>query len=116
MSSLRSDPYVAVFLTKDSYKDVIEFYKKSLKKGEFIYKELPYGARGKTVLTVYQFEMEKGILTNQISKGIEIVPYNTWNSRVYKANTKIKIILPAAEVKSAQKKMRQGNSGQRDEV
>lgn len=96
MSALNTNPYTAVFLTNDSYQLVLDFYKNKL---EVPHKELKYGKGSVVVMTVYQFEMKKGILTNQIDKGVEIIPLNSFNQRVYKAKTKIKIFLPLQEVK-----------------
>jgi hypothetical protein len=98
-SSLKSNPYTVVFLTDDPYKKVLKFYKEKL---GMDFKELKYGGRMHT-MTIYQFELEKGILTNQINKGVEIIPFNPRNRRVYKAKTKIKIIIPLREIE-AQKK------------
>lgn len=97
MSSLNANPYTAVFLTNDSYEKVIEFYKEKL---NMDYKELKYGRGSTVVMTIYQFELEKGILTNQINKGVEIIPLNSFNQRVYKAKTKIKIMIPQEEIQA----------------
>ncbi|MCP5104047.1 MAG: hypothetical protein GY950_11745 [bacterium] len=96
MSMMTADPYTAVFLSNDPYEKVIEFYKDKL---AMDYKELKYGKGSAVVMTIYQFEMKKGILKNQINKGVEIIPFNHFNRRVYKAATKIKIIIPQDEVK-----------------
>lgn len=101
MSSLTADPYTAVFLTNDPYEKVLAFYKEKL---GMEYEEIKYG-RGRTVvMTLYQFKMEDGILTNQISKGVEIIPFNHFNRRVYKAHTKIKIMIPQKEIKGLKEK------------
>lgn len=101
MSSLNSDPYTAVFLTEDSYEKVLAFYEEKLGMG---YKKLNYG-RGSTVVgIVYQFKLEDGILTNQISKGVEIIPFNHFNQKVYKASTKIKIMIPQKEIEALMEK------------
>lgn len=97
MSSLNGDPYIAVFLSGDPYEKVLQFYKNKLK---MEFKVLKYGhkKRGHMILTIYQFEIEKGDLKNYISKGVEIISLNSRSQRVYKARTKIKIILPRREV------------------
>ena len=69
-------------------------------------KVLKYGhkKRKHMTLTIYQFEIEKGELENHISKGVEIIPFNSRSQKVYKARTKIKIILPRREVLELNKK------------
>lgn len=103
MSSMNGDPYIAVFLSGDPYEKVLQFYKDTLKMD---FKVLKYGhkKRKHMVLTVYQFEIEKGELKNYISKGVEIIPLNSRSQRVYKARTKIKIVLPRREVVELNKK------------
>lgn len=101
MSSLTADPYTAVFLTDDPYEKVLAFYKEKL---GMDYKEINYGRGSTVVMTLYQFKLEDGILTNQISKGVEIIPFNRFNRRVYKASTKIKIMVPQAEIKELTEK------------
>jgi len=103
MSSLNGDPYIAVFLSNDSYKKILQFYKDKLK---IEYKTLEFGLkkRNKMLLTVYQFELERGILPRSINKGVEIIPLNSRSQRVYKAKTKIKIILPKNEILELNKK------------
>lgn len=103
MSSMNGDPYIAVFLSGDPYEKVLQFYKDKLK---IDFKVLKYGhkKRNHMVLTIYQFEIEKGELKNYISKGVEIIPLNSRSQRVYKARTKIKIILPRREVLEFNKK------------
>jgi hypothetical protein len=97
MSSLNGSPYICVFLSGDPYENVLQFYKDKLKMN---YKVLHFGrkTRPHMTMTVYQFEMEKGVLEKSINKGIEIIPLNHWSQRVYKAKTKIKIILPRQKV------------------
>jgi hypothetical protein len=97
MSSMNGDPYIAVFLSRDPYEKVLRFYKDELK---MEYKVLKYGhkKRKHMTMTIYQFEIEKGDLENYISKGIEIIPLNSRSQEVYRARTKIKIILPRKEV------------------
>jgi hypothetical protein len=70
------------------------------------FKVLNYGhkKRKHMTLTIYQFEIEKGELENYISKGVEIISLNSRSQRVYKARTKIKIILPRREVLEFNKK------------
>jgi hypothetical protein len=103
MSSMNGDPYIAVFLSGDSYEKVLHFYKDKLK---IDFKVLKYGhkKRKHMTLTIYQFEIEKGELENYISKGVEIIPLNSRSQKVYKARTKIKIILPRREVVELNKK------------
>lgn len=103
MSSMNGDPYIAVFLSGDPYEKVLQFYKDKLKMD---FKVLKYGhkKRKHMVLTIYQFEIEKGELKNYISKGVEIIPLNSRSQRVYKARTKIKIVLPRSEVLELNKK------------
>lgn len=109
MSSLTGDPYTAVFLTDDPYETVLAFYEKKLGMG---YKKLNYG-RGSTIVgAVYQFKMEEGILTNQISKGVEIIPFNHFNRKVYKASTKIKIMIPQKEIEALMEKSRKAESSE----
>ena len=76
MSSLNGDPYIAVFLSGDPYEKILQFYKDKLK---IDYKVLKYGHKKRNImtLTLYQFELEKGILENYISKGVEIIPLNS---------------------------------------
>jgi len=108
MSSLDGDPYIAVFLSGDPYEKVLRFYKDHLKMD---YKVLKYGhkKRKPITLTVYQFEIEKGDLENYIGKGVEIIPLNSRSQEVYKARTKIKIILPRKEVLEFNKKKEEQN-------
>lgn len=75
------------------------------------FKVLKYGnkKRNHTTLTIYQFEIEKGELENYISKGVEIIPLNSRSREVYKARTKIKIILPRREVLELNKKKGEKN-------
>ncbi len=101
MSSLRANPYTAVFLTNDSFGKVVAYYKEKLPDAE--YNELTYGGTTRG-MTVYQFKLEDGILTNQINKGVEIIPYNSFNQRVFKAKTKIKIFIPLSEVMEEEEK------------
>lgn len=111
MSSLTSDPYTAVFLTEDPYEKVLAFYEKKL---DVDYKEIKYGRGSTVVMTIYQFKMEDGILTNQISKGVEIIPFNHFNRRVYKASTKIKIIIPQKEIKELTEKSKKTTPGKEE--
>ena len=108
MSSLEGDPYIAVFLSGDPYEKVLQFYKDNLKMD---YKVLKYGhkKRKHMTLTIYQFEIEKGELENYISKGVEIISLNSRSQRVYKARTKIKIILPRREVLEFNRKKEEKN-------
>jgi len=93
--SQTGDPYIYVFLTKDDYKKVLDFYKKKM---EVDYKVLKYG-RGKiTNLIIYQFELKKGLIKNYLYKGVEIIPLNSFYYKVYKAWTKIKIYIPREEI------------------
>jgi hypothetical protein len=95
MSSLNGDPFIAVFLTRDSYEQVLHFYREKL---NMDYKVLTYGRGKKVTKTIYQFEIKKGVLKDYIGKGVEITPLNTRSQRVYKAKTKIRIIIPRKEV------------------
>jgi hypothetical protein len=97
MSSLNGDPYTAVFLSEDPYEKILQFYKDKLK---IDYKQLNFGrkTRSHMVLTVYQFQLEAGVLEKSIDKGVEIIPLNHRSQRVYKAKTKIKIMIPRQEV------------------
>lgn len=103
MSSMDGDPYIAVFLSGAPYEKVLQFYKDKLKMDV---KVLKYGhkKRKHMTLTIYQFEIEKGELENYISKGVEVIPLNSRSQKVYKARTKIKIILPRKEVLELNKK------------
>jgi hypothetical protein len=101
MSSLNSDPFMAVFFTRDSYEQVLNFYRDKLK---IDHKVLKYGRGSKVMRTVYQFEIKKGVLKDYISKGVEIMPLTARSQRVLKAKTKIKIIIPKKEVVEASKK------------
>lgn len=101
MSSLNSDPFVAVFLTGDSYETVLQFYKEKLNKPV---KVLEYGRGSHKTKTIYQFQLLPGVLPNYPAKGVEIYPLNSRSQQVYKAKTKIKIILPRKEVQEANKK------------
>ncbi|UCH94895.1 MAG: hypothetical protein JSV88_32215 [Candidatus Aminicenantes bacterium] len=101
MSSLEGDPYIAVFLSRHPYEKVLQFYKEKL---QMDYKVLKYGLRKHITKRVYQFEMEKGVLKDYINKGVEIIPLNSRSQRVYKARTKIKIIIPRKEVAAISEK------------
>ncbi len=113
MSSLESDPYTAVFLTKDPYEKVLEFYKEKM---GVDHRVLRYGRKGfikegesaRVFHRVYQFKIEDGILTNQISKGVEIIPFNKFNQKVFKAKTKIKIFISQSEIAELKEKANQG--------
>jgi hypothetical protein len=109
MSSLDGDPYIAVFLSGDPYEKVLQFYKDNLKMD---YKVLKYGhkKRKHMTMTIYQFEIEKGELENYISKGVEIISLNSRSQLVYKARTKIKIILPRREVLELNRKKEEKNN------
>lgn len=109
MSSPNGDPYVAVFLSRDPYEKVLQFYKDNLKMD---FKVLKYGdkKRKHMTLTIYQFEIEKGELENYISKGVEIIPLNSRSQEVFKARTKIKIILPRREVSEFNRKKEEKNN------
>jgi hypothetical protein len=106
MSSLNSDPFIAVFFTRDSYKQVLHFYQDRL---NMDYKVLKYGKGKKVTKTIYQFEIKKGVLKDYISKGVEITPLNTRSQRIYKAKTKIRIIIPKIELKAASTKKKIDN-------
>lgn len=97
MSGFNADPYTAVFLTDDSYEDVVAFYKAKLNMEP---RPINYGRRNVVTMTIYQFKLEDGILTNQISKGVEIIPFNSFSRKVYKARTKIKIMVPQSEIRA----------------
>lgn len=101
MSSLNSDPYIAVFLTGDDYKEVLRFYKDRLNTPV---KVLEYGRGSHKTKIIYQFQLLPGVLPDYPSKGVEIYPLNSRSQRVFKAKTKIKIILPRQEVREAQQK------------
>ncbi len=98
MSSLNSDPYIAVFLTGDNYEKVLHFYKTRLK---VPVKVLQYGKGSLKTKTIYQFQILEGVLKDYPAKGVEIHPLNSRSQRVYKARTKIKIILPRQEVQKS---------------
>jgi hypothetical protein len=101
MSSLDGDPYIAVFLSTDPYQKILDYYKSKLKVNV---KELKYG-RGKRIMkTIYQLEVEKGVLPDYIGKGVEISALNGRSQRVYKAKTKIRLIVPRKEVLEAKAK------------
>jgi len=95
MSSFNADPYIAVFLSDDHWENVLRFYRDRLKMD---YKVLTYGRGKKVNMTVYQFEIEKGVLKDYIAKGVEIIPLNAGSQRIYQAQTKIKIIIPQKEI------------------
>ena len=103
MSSLNGDPYTAVFLSPDPYETILQFYKEKLKM-DYKIQEFGLKRRNRMPLTVYQFELEKGILEHSINKGVEIISFNSRNQRMYNALTKIKIILPRKEVVELNKK------------
>ena len=70
LSSLNGAPDIAVFLSAAPYKNVLQFYKDKLKMD---YKMLNFGptSRSHFTITVYQFEMEKGVLETSINmKGL----------------------------------------------
>lgn len=106
MSSLNSDPFIAVFLTRHSYEQVLHFYQDRL---NMDYKVLKYGRGKKVTKTIYQFEIKKGVLKDYISKGVEITPLNTRSQRIYKAKTKIRIIIPRKELEAASSKKKIDN-------
>jgi hypothetical protein len=106
--SQTGDPFVYVFLTKDGYEKVVDFYKETLK-GTYTLNKIVY----KKMMTIYQFrsieddkkkEIEKKlkmrgnknikILNDYIKRGIEIIPLNHLWEKVLEAKTKIKIIVP----------------------
>lgn len=104
-SSPETDPYVAVFLSDDSYEKVVAFYEERM---EMKAVALKYGKGRLTAMIIYQFKIEEGVLTNQINKGVEIVPFNSWNRRVYKAKTKIKIMVPQTDIQAAEEEQQPG--------
>lgn len=106
MSSLNSDPYIAVFMTGDSFEKVLQFYKDRLNKPV---KVLEYGRGSHKTKTIYQFQLLPGVLPNYPAKGVEIHPLNSRSQRVYRAKTKIKIILPRKEVHDS--KTKRGEKG-----
>ena len=108
--SQTGDPFIYVFLSKDKFEDVIDFYEEALKE-KYSLKKISY----KSMMTVYQFrsieedlklkkeeklkkDRLKGkdikVLDDYITKGIEIIPLNHLWARVLEAKTKIKIIIP----------------------
>jgi hypothetical protein len=97
MSGFTADPYTAVFLTNDSHENVVAFYKEKLNMDP---QEIKYGRGRLVAMTIYQFKLEDGILTNQINKGVEVIPFNSFSRKVYKARTKIKIIIPQSEIRA----------------
>lgn len=103
MSSVNGNPYIAVFLSGDSYEKVLEFYREKLK---IKYRTIKLGSRGHVVKTFYQFVMQEGLLANgkSVGKGVEVHPLNARSELVYKAKTKIKIILPKKEVEEMKRK------------
>jgi hypothetical protein len=103
----KGDPYIFVFLSNDKLDKIIKFYENKLKKRT---KKITYRNNW---LTIYQINLEKmgeniG-LKNFISRGVEIIPLNSMHRKVYGARVKIKIIIPAWEIKTkSQKAQRQG--------
>ncbi len=105
------DPvFIYVFLSKDRYEKIVDFYKEALR-GSYTLKKIVYTK----MMTIYQFrsikedlklEVEKKlkmtnlkykdikILEDYITKGIEIIPLNHLWEKALKAKTKIKIIIP----------------------
>ncbi len=106
MSSFTGDPYIAVFLTNAPHEEVIKFYEDKL---NMTHKKIEYGGRVAS-MTIYQFQLEEGLLTNHIYKGVEIIPFNHFNRRAFKARTKIKIYIPQREVQEQQQKNQQKQS------
>jgi hypothetical protein len=109
MSSLNGNPYVAVFLTRDSHEQVIQFYKTKLKMD---YKLLEYGARSIVTMRVFQFRLEDGVLPDSINKGVEVIPLNSRSQRIYDASCKIKIIIPRKDVLEAAQKQKKDSEKQ----
>jgi hypothetical protein len=109
MSSLNGNPYIAVFLSEDSHEQVVEFYKTQLKMD---YKLLEYGARNIVTMRIYQFRLEDGVIPDSINKGVEIIPFNARNRRVYNAACKIKIIIPKKDVLEAAQKQKNSTNEQ----
>jgi hypothetical protein len=103
MSSLNGNPYIAVFLSADSYEVVLRFYKDYFQKEP---KVIEYGQRSIVAMRIFQFELEKGPLPDSIDKGVEIIPLNSRSQRIHKARTKIKIIIPRKEVVAEQLKQK----------
>ncbi len=108
--SQTGDPFIYVFLTKDKYKKVVDFYREALA-GKYKLKIINY----KRMMTIYQFrsitddlkikaeeklkrdkfkDRDFKILDDYITKGVEIIPLNHLWERAVQAKTKIKIIIP----------------------
>jgi len=109
--SQTGDPFIYVFLSKDNYKDIVDFYKKELQ-NKYLLKKIVYSK----MMTIYQFRPAKDkkklkaeeklkrkrttgakeikILEDYITMGVEIIPLNHLWEKVLDAKTKIKIIIP----------------------
>lgn len=100
LSSFSGNPYTAVFLSNDPYEKILQFYKEKLK---IDYQTVSLGLRKHNMKTFYMFKLQEGILDNNksVGKGVEVYPLNSRSQRVFKAITKIKIILPRTEVDQA---------------
>jgi hypothetical protein len=109
--SQTGDPFIYVFLSKDNYKSIVDYYKMELG-DSYVLKKIVYSK----MMTIYQFrpvtdkkklEIEEKIkreklsgakkiklLEDYISMGVEIIPLNHLWEKVLEAKTKIKIIIP----------------------
>jgi len=86
------DPAIFVFLSDDTLEKVLAFYDEVFKAKPQI---LTYG---KGAMTIYQYLIEPGELTNYPQKGVEVMAYNSFYQRVLHKKVKIKVYVPKAEM------------------
>lgn len=91
LSSRGGNPRIYVFLSDAPADSVVAFYEEffGVQAGLLTY---PSG-----LLKIFQFVVTPSEVKDTPLKGVEVIPLNRFNRRIFKAVTKIKIILPPQE-------------------
>ncbi len=128
------NPYIYVFLSKDRYESIVDFYNEVLK-GRYRMKKIEY----RKMMTIYQFrsievdkkfnldnkntaaskqpgEEERRLLEDFIFDGVEIIPLNHLWEKVLEAKTKIKIIIPRNVLLESDKSAEKSTGGNQNSV
>jgi len=91
LSSQGGNPRVYVFLSDDTAASIVAFYE------DFFAVQARKLTYPSGLLRIYQFMITPSIVKDTPLKGVEVIPLNRFNRRIFKALTKIKIILPPLE-------------------
>ncbi len=89
--SSRGNPLVYVFMSDDPVETVLAFYE------EFFAAPALHLTYPSGLLRIFQFVITPSEVKDTPLKGVEVIPLNRFNRRIFKARTKIKIILPPDE-------------------